>query len=929
MAGEIFVIKNVVLDRGSTQGNLPTMTAAWGVTGGGFWWSHSGYYDEIWYFYASKNRSGTVIQQNGAGSATGDTVWTRHDGGGDEYHSTAYCCYDRSKYHPLTNGRYLYSVSCRVRHFANGRNTETTGVYSFKKPRQPEISEAEYDSSNHRITFTITTDAGNDQYERYDTYYRVTRQDSSNLGGSYTSEKNVVNWTSTTDTSKTVTYDYGGAASLTANQWVRITVYAYARGLYGDSTTVKRVYIYARPPKAAITSIAKSGATSNDYVTVKLKANATSTAPVDSIKLQRLKDTTITSAAAAGLAGGWADVSGAVDNGNCTGLTDMVEDALPTVQKHTWYRLVTTHGVFTTNSVPVEAKCLYQAKSPQQDDVVKFASIKPGDDGSSIVARLAWNNDDSDTTQVSWSTYEDAWESTEQPHMYDVTWEEASHPTGYSHSAMVSIRGLSEGVDYYVRARRALVVSDAPSFGEWCYPESTSYPITAVSAPEDVTLFAPAAVERGSGIDCSWTFYGLEQKAWQLCYLDGSTRKELVSGDGPANSAVIPASAIEGLNSLILSVSVTTGGDWASSGYVPVTIEDAPELSMTVSQTLTAQPVSMVFTCTSVRTNLTIYITSNGVSSATPTGSTVQADGDVVWSDVVKPQWAVSGDVYTATVTAPPGLDLYDGATYTITAVAADTVTLLSSNWAEAKFVVGWAHNAYPPSLDTTITVDGLAATITPATPVVPEGDNDEIADTDVCDVYRITADGGYLIASGVPFGTPVTDEYAPFSNRSDLYYTLCTRTVDGDLAWADYSFENRYFKMRIDFGEESVELPYNLTSSDSWKKDFKLREHLDGTKAGYWNAGSTRKASLSTDVVKVASAETRRLLAALAKHAGACFVRTPDGCAYPADVQVNSYDVSYDSLVVPVSIAATEVAMTDAFRIRPGDWGEPTEDDA
>ena len=921
---EIFVIKNLVLDRGGEQHSFPTVTASWGVTGKSSW-GYDGWYDEEWHFNASKNMSSTVIQQTGTGAATGDIVWTRN---GDGYHSTAYCCYNRSKYHPVTSGRYLKSVTCKVIHGSGGKERSTSGSYAFKPPRKPEISEAEYDSSNHRITFTITTDAGSDQYERHDTYYRVTRQDSSNLGGTYKSEKNVVNWTSTTDTSKTVTYDYAGAASLAANQWVRITIYAYARGLAGDSATVKRTYVYARPPKAAITSITKSGATSNDYVTVKLKTNATATAPVDSVKLQRLKDSTITSAAAAGLADGWADVSGAVDNGNCTGLTDMVENALPTVQTHTWYRLVTTHGAFSTNSVPVEAKCLYQAKSPQQDDVVKFISIKPGDDGSSIVARLAWNNDDSNTTQISWSTYEDAWESTEQPTIYDVTWEESSHPTGYSHSAMVSIRGLSEGVDYYVRARRALVTSDTSSFGRWCYPQSTKYPITAVSAPEDVTLFAPAAVERGSGIDCSWSFYGSEQKAWQLFYLDGSNRKELVSGDGPASSAVIPASAIEGLSSLALSVSVTTGGDWASSGYVPVTVEDAPELSMTVSQTLTAQPVSMTFTCTSARTNLTIYITSNGVSTATPTGSTVQADGDVVWSDVVKPIWAVSGNVYTATVTAPPGLDLYDGAVYTITAVASDTVTLLSSDWTEAKFTVAWAHNAYPPSLDTTINVDGLAATITPATPVIPDGEDDEVADTDVCDVYRNTVDGAYLIAKDVPFGTPVTDRYAPFSSRGDLYYTLCTRTVDGDLSWADYPFASKHSALRIDFGGESIELPYNLKSSDSWQKNFKLREHLDGTKAGYWNAGSMRKSSLSTDVVKVTSEETRRSISALAKHAGACFVRTPNGCAYPADVQVNSYDVSYDSLVVPVSISATEIAMTDAFRIQPEDWGEPTEDD-
>lgn len=924
---DYYKVVNLVVQRGSESGGYPTMSATWGMSGKGFTedWGYDGWYDEIWTFNASKNMSSKVIQQSGQGDAKGDIVWTR---GGESFHTNASCQYYRTKYHPLTSGRYLNSVTCDVLHASMNRHAKAT--YTFKPPRKPEIPDAEYDSSTHEITFTITAAEDDGNYERYDTYYRMTQQSSSNISGSdYHSEKNVVNWTSFTEATKEVTFDYLGADALTSGQWVRITVYAYSRGLAGNSETVSKSFVYARPAKASITSIVKSGSTSSDYVTVRLSTNATSTAPVDTVKLQRLRSTSITSAAAAGLAEGWQDVDGAVDNGNCTGLTDMYEDAVPTAKTHTWYRIVTTHGAFTANSVPVEAECLYSAKTPQADDAVKFASVTPSSDGTGIIVRLAWNSDDSDTTQITWSEFEDAWESTSQPSSCDVTWldsggwtdDSVNPPVEYEYAATVTIRGLEGDSLYYLRARRALLSGETPSYGEWFYPEA--YPVSTAVAPTDVVLTVPSVVEMGDGIECSWTYSGSEQTAWQICYDDGGTRKELASGDGPAGATVIPASKVEGFDSIMLCVGVTTGGDWAFSEFVPVTIDVAPVLSMSMDAMLVAQPASMSLTCSSPRTDVVFYMTSSGVSSATPSSQVVQADGDVVWADVLSPSWTESSGEWTATVPAPSGLSLYEGATYTVTAVATDTKTMLSSDFAECSFTVSWEHGAYIPSDESTITVDGLAATITPATPVIPEDTDDEVEDTDVCDVYRSTPDGAYLIAKDVPFGTPVTDRYAPFSSRAGLNYVLCTRTIDGDIAWADYEYQLPHSSLRIDFDDEGVELPYNIAMTDGWEKDFELREHLDGTRAGYWNNGATRTASLSTDVIKVESAEQRRLLALLAKHSGPCFVRTPDGCAYPANVQVDSYGVTYDSGAVPVSISATEVAMTDAFQISPDDWGE------
>lgn len=931
----LYKITNLVVTRGSENSGFPTMNAAWGMTGSASW-GYSGWYDEEWHFNASKNMSKTVVQQTGAGAATGDIVWTR---GGENFHDTAYCCYNRTKYHPVSSGRYLNSVTLKAIHGQAGYGEMSTkATYTFKVPKKPVMGDVEYDSETHDVTFNVEAAdegaAGNN--ERYDTLNRILRQDSANRNNTYKDEKTVAGWTASTETSMERVYRLAEASALPQGQWVRLTFQAYSRGLAGDSEVSSKAYVFAHPAQAQITGITCSGLGSTDYVTVRLKTNATSTAPVDSVKLQRLKNQEPMSAAAAGLSQGWEDVDGAVDDGNCVGFTDLVEDAISAVKKHTWYRLVTTHGAYTRNSVPVDATCLYREKAAQDDDEVRYAKCEPGQDGTSVLCRLAWGTDDSNSTQIAWSEHEDAWESTEQPSKCDITWQDNSGwtddsvtpPVDYEYAATVTIYGLEEAKDYYIRARRGLVSGDSETWGSWC--PAPKYPISTAVAPSDVILTVPAVVERGSGIDCSWTFNGSEQTAWEVRYLDGANVKVIAAGEGPAGATVIPAEKIAGMDSISIAVAVTSGGEWASSGYIPVSIDDAPELSLSVPSTLTAQPLEIELETSNPRTSAIVYITSHGVSAAMPDGDVVQADGDVVWAESVTPAWSTadstitSSTVWTATV-VPPILKLYEGASYTVSGVLTDTKTLLSSDMAEDDFTVEWAHRAVKPAATSAITVSDLTATITPATPTSGYETGDSVAQTDVVDIYRNTPDGAYLIASDVPFGQAVADRFAPFSKRAELSYILCTRTYDGDIDWGEYEYTLSHATLRVDFGEQSIELPYNLAMTDGWEKGFELREHLDGTRAGYWNEGATRKATLSTDVVKVESAEQRRLLAALAQHAGPCFVRTPDGCAYPADVEVDSYGVTYESAAVPVSITATEVAITDAFRIAPTDWAAGT----
>ena len=231
---------------------------------------------------------------------------------------------------------------------------------------------------------------------------------------------------------------------------------------------------------------------------------------------------------------------------------------------------------------------------------------------------------------------------------------------------------------------------------------------------------------------------------------------------------------------------------------------------------------------------------------------------------------------------------------------------------------MAWEHQAVCPSTISTIAIDTelMQATITPAAP-------ENAAQTDVCDIYRLTADGAYLIAEDVAFGSSIVDRFAPFSRDGEnLAYRLCTRTADGDIDFTDVPYSLRSRALRIDFDDGSVTLPYNVGVSDTFTKSFESRAHMDGEIAGYWNANVARTASITTDFVR-GDAELAELVRELAGYAGACFVRTPSGSAYEADVEVEGLDEAYNSVASAVSLNVTEVRLTDEFRATPPEWGE------
>ena len=971
--------KNLVVTRG-TENNNASITANWGNPADGLSTANNHHYDGLdsrWTFTASKGMSKNVVQQRGSGHATGDIIWVRDKG----IHDNLTVWYNRSKYHPRTLKRYLKSVTVDVYAFNAKGSTHAVSTRKFQPPRAPTISVPEHDPDTGIISCQIKTNAGKDFYERYDTMYRITRQDSANRNNKYKKAQVVRDWRSSTSEEIDVSVDLSDESSLLYNQWVKITFQAYSRGLAGDSKIVSRTYVYAFPPQATITGITRTGnaddgGSATGIVTIRIKTNTSANQPVDTVKLYRYVNTAVTSAASMGQIDlqHWTQVEGAVDNGSCTGFSDLVAEARPTAGLHTWYLVVSERHEILRRSVPVEAKCLYHKNDAATNDRVKFLSLAPNDT-TSVSMRLAWNNDDSTTTEVSWSTHEDAWESTETPEIFQLTWEDSTPETGYGHSANLTIRGLEEGVPVFVRARRSISEGDLVTHSPWCFPAKELLPVIPSSTPAGPVLNAPSVVARGSGIGLTWTFVGDKQTAWQIMSGTGSSLKEVASGNDAASSCTIPAEVYGEDATIRLRVRVTSGGDWTESEVSTVAIADAPDVAIDVTDTLTAQPLSIRLTTTTPSASCVVRVSSDGTVTNGPLGTSVQAEGDIVWAGVVNASdWTEvvtegsddtepsagddtepsvgddtepstgddtepsgddtepSGDEtpqeeeeevtqYEATVTLPSEVDFREGATYNVEATSTDPTTGLSSETAIASFTIEWAHQAVCPSTESTIAVDAelMQATITPVAP-------DNAEQTDVCDVYRVTADGPYLIAQDLPFGNSIVDRFAPYSKTGEnLAYRLCTRTVDGDIDFMDLEYVLKGKGLRIDFGTSSVTLPFNLTLSDSFSKGFEAREHMDGSIAGYWDAGVSRTASLSTDLM-FTSQDQEAVVRQLAKYVGPCFVRTQGGVAYEADVEVNGIDSTNSATAVGVSISATEVRLTEDYMATPVSYEEPPE---
>jgi len=810
--------------------------------------------------------------------------------------------YTRASFFPLTKIR-LYSVTCKVR-AKNDKGASPlvpSVTYGFEKPRKPKVEAYAVDAENGIISTTITTNAGTDRHERYDTeYYWRVRNTTTRTW--LKSEHDT-----TQSTSKSLSVNVSALQSL-GGGYIECICKARARGFAGASDWVEKRYYLAFPNSPTITDVdAPTGVTGT--VVAYIKTNKTKQHPVTKVQLQALVDVEYSTIEEASAASSEWDVVGAPDDGACSALAVNVADVRPTTAgRHSWLRVRAVDvidNLLYSYSAPRELDTLYRPAYSAQGDTVTILDGHAGADGESAVMLLGWQDDSSTGTELSWSGELDTWRSTDEPDAFNILYDDGSvtrDGTTYAHSATITIKGLDEGQTTYVKARRYHEGADATTYG----PYSEAYMVTPAQVPASVTLSCDGYVAEGSDLTLTWTYDGgATQDAW--CVLDGNGTV-VDQGQTALGTCTIEADRLASLavgGSLTLSVMVSMGGAWVTSEAKAVTIVEAPTLTATTAATLTAQPMAISATCDVSDATLTVIVTADGVSGDMPYGMDVQAAGDVVWSGVVEPEW-VDG---AATVTLPEGRAFVDKAGYTVTVRATDPSTGLSSETVTAHTTVAWSHQAPDPKGFVTVTPDPTAKSATIAL-AAPTG---SVA-TDCYDIYRLTGDGAQLIGQTYPLDATVTDLYAPYGDGMALAYRVALRTADGDVQWADVPYEMGGSAIRIDWAGQSVELPYNIAITDGYAKDVDVHEYLDGSTDAFFNQGIRRTAKLSTDVLRLTDAETIAAVLDLAHHVGPAFVRTPTGAAYEADVQVES--VAPTSQLAAVSINATEIRLTPAYML-------------
>ena len=242
---------------------------------------------------------------------------------------------------------------------------------------------------------------------------------------------------------------------------------------------------------------------------------------------------------------------------------------------------------------------------------------------------------------------------------------------------------------------------------------------------------------------------------------------------------------------------------------------------------------------------------------------------------------------------------LDDTAPYRIVAIIQDKYGQVAT--AEQEFVVAWAHQALMPNAQISVDRSNLLVFIKILKP--EEG---EVAEGDVCDIYRASVDGWELVYDGATFDTTYVDPYPTLGEHGG--HRIVYRTFNGDyidannqFAWVDFDPEDgdliESYSNIIDFGSDRCELWFNTDLSNKWAKDFQKTKYLGGSIQGDWNEGVEKSGSISTYEI---TSEISNIEAfhRLGEYSGECRVRTTDGSNYVANVNINesiSHDHYYD----------------------------------
>jgi len=552
---------------------------------------------------------------------------------------------------------------------------------------------------------------------------------------------------------------------------------------------------------------------------------------------------------------------------------------------------------------------------PSAPDNVELEST---DTEGTIKVSWDWTWEDADSAELSWSTDPDAWESTNEPSTYTVS---------SVNAGSWNIAGLDIGQVWYVRVR----LISGETYGPWSELASIDLSSTP-STP--VLVLSESVLIKGGMVTASWGYVttdGTTQAYAEICQAtvssDGITYGSIIAHTETAQHVDIYQKKVKWKTGTThyLCVRVTSASGHVSEWSDPIPVTVAAPLECVIEST-SLEEVTITDDDGNERTVTAL--------TAMPLTATITGAGEGVTRLIIERAEEYKMDTpnedvthgykgETIAVLSQNGEDemtlevedlvgtLDDGAQYNLIAVVEDG--LGQSAEETIPFEVRWSHQAEAPTAEVEIDETNLVAFITATAP-------SSYADGDVVDIYRLSADKPELIIQGGTFGTKYVDPYPAFGEYGG--HRIVTRTANGDYitgtnqpAWIDLGEnEDDYLKhisVVIDFDGNRVTLPFNITLSSSWSKDYQETQYLGGSVVGDWNLAVTRSMSASVSLRKSYDQEAIKMMRRLSAYPGICHVRTPEGSSFACDVQVSeqqAWDGSlFDEVAFSVSITRTD----------------------
>ena len=541
-------------------------------------------------------------------------------------------------------------------------------------------------------------------------------------------------------------------------------------------------------------------------------------------------------------------------------------------------------------------------------------TLEKGPSDETVRIGWTWTWDNATQAELAWADHAEAWESTDEPDTYTVKDRRATSWV---------IAGLETGL-WYFRVRLINASVDPAIVGPW----SETYTYNMSSIPDKPALVLnKSVINSGDTVTARWAYSSVDgspQGYAEICSVTYSNSQP-VYGDiiahADAGQSVEITQDWQTGQTCYMSVRTTSESGVQSEWSEPASIYVAAPLTATIASTsltngvLTAMPLTATVTGAGVTgtTSLSI-IRADDYHIYRPD----EADYDGYAGETIATISQAGESIITIAVDDLTG-SLDDGARYALRATVKDEFG--QSATVSEPFEVNWSHKAGAP--DVSVTVDKYLR-IAKITPIAPSG----AVSTDTCDIYRLTADKPELIYKGASFGTTYVDPYPGFGDACG--HRLVTVTANGDyatasgLGWRDADVNDGDFldeeQMIIDVDGEQIELPYNLSLSNKWNKDFKRTSYLGGSVQGDWNPAVTRDLSAETVLVRGMDLDRQMAMRDLAGFAGVAHVRTPDGSSLTADVQINE-EQSYDTKKVSYSLTISAVDPEEPAGMTLDEW--------